>query len=211
MNIAGAKLTIVCNPNAPSGTWITPQQLGQLAEQVEGVLLIDEAYVDFAEQSCLEHATRYPNVLVLRSMSKGYSLAGVRFGFAVASPDLTRGMSKVKDSYNTDAISQAAAAAAIRDQKYHQECVRQIRDERTRLNEALRALGFEVWPSVANFLLARIGKPKAANLFSALKRQGIYVRYFNEPRLDDCLRITVGLPVQNDALIENLREVNSEG
>jgi len=107
----GAALTIVCNPNAPSGTFISSQELRQLAQEIKGVLLIDEAYVDFAESNCLELAKNLDNVIILRSMSKGYSLAGLRFGFGIACKNMIKGLMKVKDSYNVDALAIAAAAA----------------------------------------------------------------------------------------------------
>ncbi|MHC4655059.1 MAG: pyridoxal phosphate-dependent aminotransferase [Planctomycetota bacterium] len=114
----GAGLTIVCNPNAPSATFIEPGELASFADELEGILLIDEAYIDFADDNCVNLVKDFDNVIILRSMSKGYGLAGLRFGYAIASPPLIAGLLKIKDSYNVNALAIAVATAAIKDQKY---------------------------------------------------------------------------------------------
>ena len=206
----GAALTIVCNPNAPSGTFINVEELASLADELSGVLLIDEAYVDFAENNCTRMVKDFDNVLILRSMSKGYSLAGLRCGYAIARSDLIDGLMKVKDSYNVDAVAIALATAAIKDQKYFKENIEKVKVERTRLTEQLRNLGFDVPDSFANFLLAKCKNAKAAEVYEKLTQHNIYVRYFNYPKLKDKLRITVGTPEQNDKLIAALKEILSE-
>jgi histidinol-phosphate aminotransferase len=120
----GAVLTIVCNPNAPSGSFVNIDRLASLADDISGVLLIDEAYVDFAEDSAVSLVKKFNNVIILRSMSKGYSLAAVRFGYAMACKELIDGLMKVKDSYNVDTIAAAAAAAALKDQNYFKKNIK---------------------------------------------------------------------------------------
>lgn len=206
---ADASLVIVCNPNAPTGSFVSPEELDRLATALRGraVLLIDEAYADYAETNCLSLVGKHDNVIILRSMSKGYSLAGLRFGFAIACEALIEGLTKVKDSYNVDAVAIAAATAAIRDQAYFRENIEKIKVQRKRLTQELRALGFEVRDSHANFVLARCPNGDAADLHDALAERGIYVRYFRLPHLEDKLRITVGTEAQNDALVGALKEL----
>jgi histidinol-phosphate aminotransferase len=202
-----AALTIVCNPNAPSGTFISTEELASLADEISGVLLIDEAYVDYAEKNCNSLIKDFDNVIILRSLSKGYSLAGLRFGYAIAQRDLIDGLIKVKDSYNVDSIAIALATAAIKDQEYFRENIEKIKSERTRLTEQLRKLGFEVPDSSANFVLARYKNNSAAEIHSELAKRNIYVRYFPYPKLEDKLRISIGTHVQDDKLIAALKEI----
>jgi len=203
----GAGLTIVCNPNAPNGSFINVSELACLADEINGVLLIDEAYVDFAEDNCLSLVRNFDNVIILRSMSKGYSLAGLRFGYAIANPDLINGLMKVKDSYNVDGVAIAIAAAAIADQQYFKENVEKVKNSRKLLTQQLQALGFNVPASSANFVLAENKKYKAAAIYDKLAERNIYVRYWGVPQLDDKLRITVGTDEQNDKLISALKEI----
>ncbi len=205
-----AALTIVCNPNAPSGSFVSVDELASLADEISGVLLVDEAYVDFAEANCAGLVKDFDNVIILRSMSKGYSLAGLRFGYAVASPDLIAGLVKVKDSYNVDAVAVTAATAAIKDQMYFRENIEKVKKERQRLTEQLRAIGFETPESFANFVLAESKNCKASEIYEKLVHRNIYVRYFDKPGLGDKLRITVGTKEQNDKLIFALKEIVSE-
>jgi histidinol-phosphate aminotransferase len=202
-----APLTVICNPNAPTCDFISVDALAALAAKLTGVLLIDEAYVDFADDNAIRLTNDYNNVIVLRSMSKGYSLAGIRFGFGIAQKMLIDGLMKVKDSYNVDTVSIAAAAAAIRDQAYLKENVQKIVNERTRLTEQLRTMGFEVGDSQTNFILTRCVAQNAKDVFDALVQRNIYVRYFALPGLEDKLRITIGTPQQNDLLLDALKEI----
>lgn len=204
-----AALTIVCNPNAPSATFIEPGELASLADELEAVLLIDEAYVDFAEDNCINLVKDFDNVIILRSMSKGYGLAGLRFGYAVAQPTLIAGLMKIKDSYNVDALAIAVAAAAIKDQKYFTESVERVKKDRDILTGQLRALKFEVAKSSANFVLAECKNCKAKDIFENLLRRNIFIRYFDMPGLADKLRITVGTSEQNDKLVLALKEILS--
>ena len=201
---ARAALTIVANPNSPSGTAASPDALETLAARLEGVLVIDEAYVEFADRSALDLVRRSDRVVVLRTLSKSHGLAGLRLGFAVAQPRLLAGLARVKDSYNVDAVAARVGAAAIRDVDYTRDTVARIRDARQRLTASLAALGFRVWPSQANFVLARPPDGGARPLYDGLRSRAILVRYFDEPRLADALRITVGTEAQNAHLIAAL-------
>jgi histidinol-phosphate aminotransferase len=205
-----AALTIVCNPNAPNGSFISIDEMASLADELSGILLIDEAYVDFAEANCAGLVKEYDNVIILRSMSKGYSLAGMRFGYAIAQPDLIKGLMKVKDSYNVDAVAVAVAAAAIKDQKYFSETTEKVKKARGLLVAQLRDLEFEVPESCANFVLAQSKNCKASKIYDKLIERRIYVRYFNLPGLNNKLRISVGTKEQNDKLISALKEILSE-
>ena len=205
-----AALTIVCNPNAPSGTFVAVEELASLADEVSGVLLVDEAYVDFAEVNCIELVKNFDNVIILRSMSKGYSLAGMRFGYAIAQPDLIAGLMKVKDSYNVDAVAIAIATAAIKDQKYFKGNVEKVKAERARLTIQLRKLGFDVPDSQSNFVLAKCKNCKADQVYEKLVQRNIYIRYFARPGLEDKLRISIGTPEQNDKLLSALQEILAE-
>jgi histidinol-phosphate aminotransferase len=204
----GAPLTLLCNPNAPSGTAVCPEEVARLAHHLDGVLVVDEAYVDFADADCMELHQRLDNVIVMRTMSKSYSLAGLRFGYAAANPRLIEGLAKVKDSYNVDSLAIAGATAAIRDQSYLHENIKRIRETRRHLIAALQDLGFECYPSQTNFVLARPPEPfEAGQLFQELFDRKILVRYFDEPRLDEWLRITVGSEDEIETLLSTLRSI----
>jgi histidinol-phosphate aminotransferase len=202
-----ATLKIVCNPNAPSGTVIAADELAELAAEIKGVLLIDEAYVDFAEETCVELVKQFNNVIILRSLSKGYSLAGLRFGYAIARQEMIKGLLKVKDSYNADAISIAAATEAIKDREYFKETIEKVKAERKRLTEQLRGLGFELPESSSNFVFVEHKTCKAKSIFDKLVQRNIYVRYWDLTGIDNKLRISVGTPEQNDTLLAALREI----
>jgi histidinol-phosphate aminotransferase len=195
----------LANPNAPSGTFVSPTKVGDLARQFDGLLLIDEAYVDFAEDSCLSLVKDHANVVICRTMSKAYCLAGMRFGFAVAQPQVIHEMIKVKDSYNCDAIAIAAAAAAISDPAYYKEKWEYVKLERQRVSAELTQMGWTVLPSQANFILAGVPDGRGREAYLGLKRQGILVRYFDRPGLTDKIRITIGLSHQNNALLAGIK------
>ena len=202
---ARGAVTFIASPNSPSGTGIPIELLDKLASQLTGVLVIDEAYVDFAETSALELVKRHENVIVLRTLSKGYSLAGLRLGFGIANPTLLSGLIKVKDSYNVDAVACAVGAAAILDGEYKERNAEKVKASRAEVAASLQKLGFEIWPSQANFLLVRVPESVSAEwLYQQLKDRGILVRYFKQSRLSDKLRISIGTPEENAALIENL-------
>lgn len=205
-----AALTIVCNPNAPSGSFISVDEMASLADELKGVLLIDEAYVDFAGDNCARLIKSFDNIIILRSMSKGYSLAGLRFGYAMGCADLIAGLAKVKDSYNVDAIAIAAATAAIKDQEHFAGNVEKVKAQRGRLSKGLRSLGLVVPESFSNFVLAQSPNCSAGEIYDRLVQRQIYVRYFDLPGLIDKLRITIGTEEQNDKLLGALKEILSK-
>ena len=202
---AQGAVTFVARPNSPSGTIVPLETLEKLAAGLSGILVIDEAYVDFAESTALELVEKHENVIVLRTLSKGYSLAGLRLGFGIAHPSLLAGLVKVKDSYNVDAIACAVGTAAVADQNHKNINVQKINASRLQMTNELKQLGFYVWSSQANFLLV---KPSvdAEFLYKELKQKGILVRYFKQPQLTDKLRITIGTPEQNQHLMRVLKE-----
>lgn len=198
-----ANLTLVPNPNSPSGTVVPAAGLAGLAEDLDGPLVIDEAYVDFAEEHSLGLAGK--KIIVTRTLSKSYALAGLRFGFAVADPALVRELIKVKDSYNCDVLSLAAAGAALEDQTYMKEMRARILSTRARLSTSLVALGFEVCPSQANFVWCRRGDRPVKPIYEELKLRKILVRYMNFAEAGDGLRITVGTDAEIDRLLAELQ------
>jgi histidinol-phosphate aminotransferase len=208
---ANGAITFIASPNSPSGHAVPLSDLRELAQRVSGVVAIDEAYVDFAKFSALPLVEEFENVIVLRTLSKGYSLAGLRMGFGVANPKLLAGLFKVKDSYNVDAIAIAVGTAAMRDQSYKNACADKVKTSRTQLTVDLKNLGFTVLNSHGNFVLATPPEGNAESLYLALKEQGILVRYFKQPRLEDKLRITVGTDEQNQTLMEALINLMSRG
>lgn len=215
LNDAGARLTCLVNPHAPSGMLTPAEPLADLARALHGVLLVDEAYVDFVDPA-LDHdmtalVRELPNLLLLRTFSKGYSLAGLRLGYLLGCVELVEPMvTKTRDSYNVDAISQALGEAAVRDQEYAEHTWEQVRDARRALADGLAQLGLGSTPSQTNFLLVEVPRSASASasqIYQQLKQRGILVRYFDAPRLDDRLRISVGTPPQNQQLIAALGEI----
>jgi histidinol-phosphate aminotransferase len=200
----GARVTFLCNPNAPSGTLVAPDAIAALARVLPGVLVVDEAYADFADTNALGLVGRHPNVLVLRTFSKSYSLAGLRVGLAFGHPELLAGLHTVKDSYNLNRASQAAATAALDDQAHMLANVARIRATRARLTGALVERGYAVPPSSANFVLARKAGVDQGPVVRRLAERGILVRHFAVPGLADALRITVGTDEETDAFLAAL-------
>ena len=198
-------LVVVANPNAPTGLLAPTDEIARIARSINGILLVDEAYVDFADDNAMSLAHTEPNVLVMRTLSKSYSLAGLRFGYAAGSAALVAGLMKVKDSYNCDALSIAAARAALADQQWMRQNVEKVRNERTRLIRELRNLAFAVLDSQSNFVLAAPPDGDAEGLYLKLKERGILVRYFKSPRVARCVRITVGTPDEVTALLGELK------
>ena len=203
-----ADITFIASPNSPTGTLTPIGVLDDLAGRLDGLLVIDEAYADFANDNALTLAAKHDNVVILRTLSKGYSLAGLRMGFAIATPEILDGLMKTKAIYNIDAVACAAGAAAIADQDHKNANARKIIASRQTLGDELGELGFTFPPSQANFLLARPPGGNAAEIHEALKARGILVRYFQQQAiLADKLRITVGTDDQNASLIAALKEI----
>ncbi|MEX1229984.1 MAG: histidinol-phosphate transaminase [Planctomycetaceae bacterium] len=214
--VARSKLVLIPNPNSPSGTFWSHDELTPLVPP-SGVLVLDGAYGDFADSPDRGELLTTPlnrQLVMTHSFSKAYSLAGLRFGYAVAHPDLITEMRKVKDSYNCDTLALAAATAAITDQAWMQNNARKIRTSRKRLTEAMTALGFEVTPSQANFIWTTRPTGEHQKIYEALKQRKILIRYMKFPdvssmqgKLFDGLRITIGTDAELDALLAALKEI----
>jgi len=204
---ARARVTFLCNPNSPSGTLVPLAEVETLARALPGLLVVDEAYVDFAREHALGLVGRLANVLVLRTLSKSFSLAGLRVGLAFGHPELLAGLRTVKDSYNLSRLSQAAGEAALGDLPAMEKNLARIKATRARLAAELERLGFRVPPSEANFVLARRPGVDLGPVARALAARDILVRHFAVPGLEDALRITVGTEAEIDALLAALRAV----
>ena len=187
-------LFLLTNPNAPTGVFTPLERIAKAAKHFRGVLLVDEAYADFAKTNGVALATAQTNrnVIVMRTLSKSFSLAGLRLGYCIGPEDLIAALYKVKDSYNVDALAQAVALAALNDLPWMRANVAKVRRTRTRVAKELTRRGWDVLPSESNFLFARPAHRPASALFEALRAQNIFVRYFKGPRTGDRLRITIG-------------------
>ncbi|MGC8643969.1 MAG: histidinol-phosphate transaminase [Isosphaeraceae bacterium] len=199
--VPGLKLVYLANPNSPSGTALEPAEVANLAEALPCPLVVDEAYADFADEHCIALVRDHPNVIITRSFSKGYSLAGVRLGYLVAQAAVIEQLLKVKDSYNCDALSLAAGVAALQDQDYLNVTRSRIRATRHRLTLELRELGYNVPVSQANFVWAT-GGPPAPETFARLKKEKILVRLMTYPGHAPGLRISIGTDAEIDRLLE---------
>jgi histidinol-phosphate aminotransferase len=198
-----ARLTIVCNPNSPCGTLADPAELDELARALGPRLLaIDEAYVDFADESALHLVKRHNNVIVLRTLSKSFSLAGMRLGLGFAQTPLIEELLKVKDSYNLSRVAVAAGGEALADVAWMRRNVERIKRTRAVTETRLRRMGFEVPPSQANFVLARIAGHDMGPVAAALRRRGVLVRHFPRSVFSDALRISIGRPAEMTALFK---------
>ncbi|UCD46437.1 MAG: histidinol-phosphate transaminase [Deltaproteobacteria bacterium] len=203
-----AKVTIVASPNSPSGTGVPTASLADLADRVAGVLVVDEAYADFSDTTALSLARERENVIVLRTLSKSFSLAGMRIGLGFAHPAILAGLNKVRDSYNLGRLAIAAGEAALKDIGWMEKNIAKIQKTRASLLSALPSLGFSPFPSQSNFVLAKRSRGRSARpVYEELKRRKILVRYFDTPRLSGCLRITVGTDDEVGALLAALREM----
>ena len=203
-----ATLCFLPRPNAPSGVSAPKEDVERLCRTFDGIVVIDEAYVDFGDDHCMDFPKRFENVIVMRTFSKSFSLAGMRIGVAVARPPIAAEFLKTKDSYNLNAYSQAAALAALADYAHMEANAAKIRATRERLTTALRQMGFTVPSSQSNFVLAQWnGTPSAEEIYLALKERDIYVRYFDARRLENALRITVGAEDETDAFLEALAAI----
>jgi histidinol-phosphate aminotransferase len=203
------------NPNAPTARLLAEAEIERLLRvNVDSVLVIDEAYVNFGGVSVVPLVLRYPNLLVTHTLSKSRSLAGLRVGYAIGHPDLIEALNRVKDSFNSyplDRFAQAGAAAAIEDQIYYEETWRRVVESRERLIAGLGKMDFEVVPSTANFVFVRHAERAGAELAASLRGRGIVVRNFRNPaRIASYLRITVGTDAQCEALIGALGEILSD-
>jgi len=202
-----AALTFITTPNAPSGRGYRRRELEGLCRELTGVVVLDEAYVDFARENALELALQLPHVLVVRTFSKAYSLCFQRVGYGVGPAPLIRAIDKIRDSYNVNGLGQEAAAAVLKDLTYYRRNIRRIVDTRQRVAEALILLGFRVFPSQANFLLARPPKGAARSWMTRLRELGILVRWFPAPEVREYLRISIGTDAEMDRMLAAVRSI----
>ncbi|SHF15733.1 histidinol-phosphate aminotransferase [Microbulbifer donghaiensis] len=202
---------ILANPNAPSGRYLPLPEIEKLLQlQPQRVVVVDEAYIDFGGESAVQLIDRYPNLLVVHTLSKSYALAGLRLGFAMGQAHLIEGLNRAKNSFNSypiDAVAQRVATVAIDDSAWLADCCNKVIATRERTVKALQALDFDVVPSKANFVLARPRKLGAEALYHALREREILVRYFNKPRISEYLRITIGTDEEMESLLQSCREI----
>lgn len=200
---------IITNPNAPTSIALGLEAIEQvLQENPDSVVLIDEAYVDFGAVSAVSLVEKYDNLVVCQTTSKSRSLAGLRVGFAIAQPHLIAALEAVKNSFNSypiDRFAIAAAVASFEDQEYFEAHCQKVIDSREKLTADLEEIGFKVLPSKANFIFASLPSKDAGELAKQLRERGIIVRYFNKPRINQFLRITIGTDVQNQRLVDTLK------
>ncbi len=195
------------NPNSPSGTVLSPEEVLEIANRLDCPLLIDEAYADFADQNCVSLVAQNEKIMVSRSLSKAYGLAGLRFGYLIAQPQIIAQLRKVKDSYNCDALSIAAATAAIDDQDWLRDNVEVVRKTRERMQVALTQLGFSAQPSQANFIWCTHPERTLKTLYEEMKAKRILIRYMHYPEWGEVIRITVGTEGQIDACLSVLESL----
>nr|WP_272889454.1 histidinol-phosphate transaminase [Stutzerimonas stutzeri] len=199
------------NPNAPTGCLLALEAIERLLQaNPDSVVLVDEAYIDFGGRSAIALVDRYSNLLVTQTLSKSRSLAGLRVGLAVGHPDLIEALERIKNSFNSyplDRIAIAGAAAAFDDREYFEQTCQRVIASRETVIAAMQDLGFEVLPSAANFIFARHPQREAAQLAAGLREQGVIVRHFKQPRIEQFLRITIGAPEQNQALLDALKGI----
>jgi histidinol-phosphate aminotransferase len=204
-----AKLIFLASPNPPVGKHLNRDYLEKTCAQSTAIVVIDEAYVDFSDENHLDFLQKYDNVIISRTMSKSYSLAGMRVGFGMASQSLIEQMNKVRDSYNLDRLSQTLATAALESHSYFQTIWQKVRQTRSRAIAALRELGFFVFDSDSNFVLASPQWMSAAELYSQLKERKILVRYFKHPRIFDYVRISIGTDEEIDRLLTAIAQIKA--
>ncbi|PVZ12313.1 MULTISPECIES: histidinol-phosphate transaminase [unclassified Pseudomonas] len=196
------------NPNAPTGCLLALEAVERIVQNSpDSVVVVDEAYIDFGGESAIALVGRYPNLLVTQTLSKSRSLAGLRVGIAVGHPDLIEALDRVKNSFNSypvDRIAIAGAAVAFDDRAWFDQTRQAVIDSREALSEQLRARGFDVLPSAANFVFARHSERDAAEIAAKVREKGVIVRHFKQQRINQFLRISIGTPEQNQALIDAL-------
>ena len=203
------------NPNAPTGSAVALDAIEKLAQQhPDSVILVDEAYVDFGAETAVPLTQKCANIIVVQTFSKSRSLAGLRVGFAIAPAELVEGLERVKNSFNSyplDRIGIEGGAAAMQDKAYFEQTCQKIISTREVADQALQALGFKTLPSLSNFIFATNDKMPAEEIYLELKKQGVLVRYFNKPRIDNYLRITIGTDEEMGVLIEKLKGITPAG
>ncbi|HEY2328978.1 MAG TPA: histidinol-phosphate transaminase [Verrucomicrobiae bacterium] len=202
-----AALTFITTPNAPGGRGYKAAALAKLCRAQTGVVVLDEAYVDFANENALKLALKFPHVLVARTFSKAYSLCFQRVGYFVGHPELIAALDKIRDSYNVNGLGQIAAEATLDDLKFYRANFKKIISTRERLSRELTKLGFRVLPSQTNFILARPPLFPAKDWLQKLRDEKILVRWFSAPEVEDYLRVTIGTPAAAAALVRAVRKI----
>ncbi len=207
LDLAGAKLVFLPNPNAPTGTLFPESEIRRLlAAMPDGILVLDEAYADYSGQTLIPLIREYDNLVVTRTFSKSYSLAGLRVGLGFANAPLLAQLEKIRDFYNLDRLAQAGAEAAMRDREWLAETTRKIVATRDRTIPAIRALGLKAYDSASNFILVRFASPEQAEgVFRHLRENRVLVRYFKSRGLSDCLRVSVGTDADMEIFLKKLR------
>ncbi|MCI8332390.1 MAG: histidinol-phosphate transaminase [Clostridiales bacterium] len=205
------KNIVIANPNAPTGLSLCVDEIERIvASNPDNIVMIDEAYVDFSNDTCVSLLAKYDNLMVVQTFSKSRSLAGLRVGFALASEAIIEDLNKIKYSfnpYNVNTLSITAAAEAIKEQAYYDKCVAQIVEQREKTKQRLAGLGFALTDSKTNFVFARHPEKKAEELYRALRERGVLVRYFSAPRIDNYLRITIGSEEQMEGFFAELMHI----
>lgn len=207
---ADVPLILLTNPNSPSGTLIPPSEVRKLLKRPKRLVVVDEAYVDFAAENCVSLLREHANLLVLRTFSKSFSLAGMRVGLAFGSESVIAMLARVKDSYNVNRLSIVAATAALTDLRWMEKNVHKVERTRERLSKELAELGFHVYPSQTNFVMGRMPGRDLGPVYEQLRRRGILVRHFATPELRDCLRVTVGTDDDVGTFLRTLARVLGE-
>ncbi|MBO4988990.1 MAG: histidinol-phosphate transaminase [Clostridia bacterium] len=201
----------LANPNAPTSLGISRREIENFVKRAsDKIVVLDEAYMDFYGESAVPLTEKYENVLVVKTFSKSYSLAGIRCGYAIGNEALIDALFRMKDCFNSypvDGLCQAICAQAVADKSYHEETVQKVISERERLKGELKSMGLSVLDSKSNFLFVAFEKTGGEFIYRSLKERGVLVRYWNKPKLENYCRITVGTPAQNDALLDALRHI----
>ncbi len=206
-SLSKAKIFFLPRPNAPTGTTFPKEEIISLCKQFKGIILIDEAYADFAENNCIDLVEQFDNVIISRTLSKSYSLAGIRLGFALAAPEIISGLMKVKDSYNISTLTQKIAIEAISNQSYLEKNIKKICDNRKFLSSSLKEVGFNVLPSETNFLFVSPPNEDGEKYFEYLRKNNIIVRYFPETLTKKFVRISIGTKQEMVALINITKQM----
>lgn len=201
------RLLFLTNPNAPLGLGWPVDEVAALADRCAGLLVVDEAYADFAAHNCLELVRQKPNVVVTRTLSKSYSLAGMRLGLAVARPEIISALDKIRDHYNLDRLAQAALVAALEDQDYFRSCISRITATRERFRAELLRQGYKVLPSGGNYLFVSPPDLDGRRVYEGLYARRILVRHFSDPALAHGLRISIGTEEEMDRTLAALIEI----
>ena len=201
------KLFFLTNPNAPLGLRWGVEEVAALADRCDGLLVVDEAYADFADDNCIKLVRQKPNVVVTRTLSKSYSLAGMRLGLAIARPEIIAALDKIRDHYNLDRLAQVAVVAALQDQDYFHMCVRRICETREWFRAELEKIGYRVIPSSANYLFVSPPDRDGKRVYEALFGRKILVRYFTDPALAHGLRVSIGSREEMEKTLQALKDI----